>query len=105
MAVNRDEEFWMSFSVEPFYIFLVAVTCGMDEVFARCAVAYDAYSLSGQSIFHFLHLKFISGNNGSGEYDCVSFVQFKLCMSFIRYAVERSKFFSLRSGHQNHHFV
>src|SRR3989338_2576799 len=95
----------MSFSVQPLYVFLVAVSCGVHEVFAGSAVAYNAYTLPGQAILHFLHLKFVSGNYGGRKYYSISLLQGKFGVGLVGGAVERREFFTLSSGHQNHDFI
>src|SRR3989338_4874472 len=98
-AVNRYKKFWMSFSVKPLYIFLVAVAGSVDKVFTSCAITNNADTLPCQAVFHFLHLKFVARNNRSRENYCISFMERKFCVGFIGSAIKRGKFFTLSPGH------
>ncbi len=103
--MNRYEEFGMSLAVQPLDVFLIAVAGSVHEVFPSCAVTNDFHPLSGQTIFHFLNLKFIARNDGSWKDNRITFMQWEFGVSFISGSVERGEFFTLRSSHQDNYFV
>src|SRR3989338_2339064 len=105
IAVDWNEKFRVCFPVQPFYVFLIAVSGCVDEILAGGAIADDARTLPGQAVFHFFHCSLISRNDRSREYYRVSLVKQKFCVRFVGRAVERCKLLALGAGHQDNDFV